>query len=90
MAFSPLTPFSAPYGHDILVLRPLSDLETELAVVALQAHSAVVVDLSQLEPVQAQRFVDFVSGALCALDGEARRISDRVFLFAPSAIHISS
>jgi len=72
------------------VLRPLSDLETELAVVALQAHSAVVADLSQLEPAQAQRFVDFVSGALFALDGEARRISDRVFLFAPSAIHISS
>ena len=42
-----------------------------------------------MEPEQAQRTIDFVSGGVYAMDGQSERLADTVFLFAPSLVRIS-
>jgi cell division inhibitor SepF len=50
----------------------------------------VVLQLDQLEPIEAQRVVDFVSGAVHALEGQSERLGETTFLFAPAGVVLSS
>ena len=77
-----------PWGHEILILRPQGLEGMEGAVEALQSHQSVVVDLGALDADQAQRYADFVAGGTAALDGQAVRVSDRVFVFVPVSVHL--
>lgn len=57
---------------------------------AVRERRTVVVQLDQLEPSEAQRVVDFVSGALHAIEGRAERLGERTVLFVPSGVVLSS
>jgi cell division inhibitor SepF len=41
-----------------------------------------------MEPQEAQRTIDFVSGGVYAMDGQSERLGDTVFLFAPALVTI--
>ena len=58
------------------------------AVRAVQQLRTVVLHLGAMEPDEAQRTIDFVSGGVCAVDGQAERLADTVFLFAPTMVAI--
>ena len=58
------------------------------AVVAVQDQRTVVLHLSGMDPQEAQRCIDFVSGGVYALDGQSERLGDSVFLFAPAMVAI--
>ena len=60
---------------EIVLLRPERTEEMERAVNLLQSHATVVVDLQLLDGSQAQRFIDFLSGAVWSLDGISSTIS---------------
>ena len=66
------------------------NLEMEQAVQLLQRHSTVVVDMALLDDSSAQRFIDFLSGAVWSLDGSIQRVSDEVIVAAPMAIRLTS
>lgn len=55
-------------------------------VLAVREQRTVVLQLDQLEPVEAQRVVDFVSGAIHALEGQSVRLGETTFLFAPADV----
>jgi cell division inhibitor SepF len=48
----------------------------------------VVLHLEALDPQEAQRIIDFVSGGVYAIDGQSERLGESVFLFAPSIVNI--
>jgi cell division inhibitor SepF len=48
-----------------------------------------VLHLEALDPEEAQRIIDFVSGGVYAIDGQSERLGEAVFLFAPSIVSIS-
>jgi cell division inhibitor SepF len=50
----------------------------------------VVLQLDQLEPIEAQWVVDYVSGAVHALGGQSERLGATAFLFAPAGVVLSS
>jgi cell division inhibitor SepF len=50
----------------------------------------VVLQLDRLEPIEAQRVIDFVSGAVHALGGQSERLGATAFLFAPAGVVLSS
>jgi cell division inhibitor SepF len=50
----------------------------------------VVVDLQLLDASQAQRFIDFLSGAVWSLDGTIERVSEQVIVAAPMSVLLSS
>jgi cell division inhibitor SepF len=82
----------SPFGHwlpEVLVLRPSCFEDGAEAVLAVQHLKTVVLHLDALEPEEAQRIIDFVSGGVYAIDGQSERLGDSVFLFAPSIVNIS-
>ena len=49
----------------------------------------MLLQLEDAEPAEAQRIVDFLSGAISALDGEVERIGDATVLFSPAGVGVS-
>ena len=48
----------------------------------------MLLNLSRMDPDQAQRTADFVSGGVHALDGHQQRVGESVLLFAPASIRL--
>ena len=64
--------------------------DAQAVAVAVRERRTVVLQLDQLDPGEAQRVVDFVSGAVHALEGRSERLGEKTFLFAPSGVVLSS
>jgi cell division inhibitor SepF len=82
----------SPFGNwspEVVVLCPSCFDEASEAVLAVQHLKTVVLHLEGLDPLEAQRIIDFVSGGVYAIDGQSERLGDSVFLFAPSIVSIS-
>ncbi|MEB3317616.1 MAG: cell division protein SepF [Cyanobacteriota bacterium] len=72
-----------------MVLCPGCFDDAAEAVLAVQHLKTVVLHLEALEPEEAQRIIDFVSGGVYAIDGQSERLGDSVFLFAPGIVNIT-
>ena len=49
----------------------------------------MIVDFSAVNQTSVYRILDFMSGAIYALNGSIRQISKNIFLFAPSGVTIT-
>ncbi|MEI6519949.1 MAG: cell division protein SepF [bacterium] len=56
----------------------------------LKSGKSVVLDLSALHDAEAQKFIDFVSGVVFALDGELCPVHGRVYIAAPKGIKVDN
>jgi len=74
----------------VMVMEPRSFEEMPQAIQALRERKSVVLNLTMMDPDQAQRAVDFVAGGTYALVGHQERIGDSIVLFAPSCVQVSS
>jgi cell division inhibitor SepF len=78
-------------GHSEVVLtQPRSFEEMPKIINMLRERKTVVLNLSLMDPDQAQRCVDFVAGGVYAVDGHQERLGENIFLFTPSVVHITS
>ena len=78
-------------GTELMVIEPRSFSEDSMQLIKyLQEGRTIVLNLHLLDKEQAQRLVDFVSGATQALCGHQQKIADTVFIFAPTNISISA
>ena len=50
----------------------------------ISGNRSAVIDFNMLEGENMVRSVDFVSGAVCALRGKMERVSEGIYLYAPS------
>lgn len=73
--------------NDVIVAIPISFLDIETIITTLKT-SAVVVRLNIVDAHLTQRFLDFLSGAIFALDGTVKRISEFDYLFCPKFINV--
>jgi cell division inhibitor SepF len=60
------------------------------AIQALRERKTVILNLTMMEPDQAQRAVDFVAGGTFAIDGHQERVGESIFLFAPSCVTVTT
>ena len=60
------------------------------AIQALRERKTVILNLTMMEPDQAQRAVDFVAGGTFAIDGHQERVGESIFLFAPSCVTVTN
>ena len=74
--------------HDVVVLTPQCFEEGLDALLAVREQRTVLLNLSRMDPDQAQRTADFVSGGVHALDGHQQRVGESVLLFAPASIRL--
>jgi cell division inhibitor SepF len=75
---------------EVVVLEPRSFEEMPQVIQALRERKSVVLNLTIMDPDQAQRAVDFVAGGTFALDGHQERIGESIFLFTPSCVQVST
>lgn len=54
----------------------------------LKNKKPVIINLEEIQKECAQRIVDFLSGAVYALDGEIQKVSSGIFLIAPNNVDI--
>jgi cell division inhibitor SepF len=75
---------------EVMVLEPRSFEEMPQAIQALREQKSVVLNLTLMDPDQAQRAVDFIAGGTYALDGHQERIGESIFLFTPRSVQVST
>lgn len=75
---------------EVLVLEPRTFEEMPQAIQALRERKSVVLNLTMMDPDQAQRAVDFIAGGTYAIDGHQERIGESIFLFTPSCVQVST
>ncbi len=75
---------------EVVVMEPQSFEEMPQVIRALRERKSVVLNLTLMDPDQAQRSVDFVAGGTYAIDGHQERIGDSIFLFTPSCVQVST
>lgn len=75
---------------EIVLMEPRSFDEMPRAIQALRERKTMILNLTMMEPDQAQRAVDFVAGGTFAIDGHQERIGESIFLFAPSCVSVTT
>ncbi len=81
---------AAPSGYEVVVFEPRSYSESTTQIAeALKEKKTVILNLQLLDKEQSQRVVDFLCGCTYALEGDQKRIGDRVFIFTPDNINLS-
>ena len=73
----------------MVVLQPQSMEDTQTVIDNLRLGKPVIVNLENLNSEAAQRLLDFISGAIYALEGSVRKVSRGIFLLAPDGVDIS-
>jgi len=75
---------------EVIVMEPRSFDEMPKAIQALRERKTIIINLTMMEPDQAQRAVDFVAGGTFAIDGHQERVGESIFLFAPSCVTVTT
>lgn len=79
------------YGMaQVVVFHCRGFVDAQAVALAVREQRTVLLQLDQLDPVEAQRVVDFVSGAIHALEGQSERLGESTFLFAPADVLLSN
>ncbi len=81
---------TAPQQMKVVVMQPESFEEAQDITNHLKARKPVVVNLECIDKNVARRVIDFLSGAVFALEGDIQKISNGIFLIAPNNIGIMS
>ena len=77
-------------SSEVNLMEPRSFDEMPQAIQALRERKTVILNLTMMDPDQAQRAVDFVAGGTYAIDGHQERVGESIFLFAPSCVNVTS
>ena len=72
----------------VVVRTPLSFENAKDIADHLKAKKPVVVNLENVDVPVAKRIIDFLSGAVYAVDGNIQKIADKIFLIAPYSVGI--
>ena len=74
----------------MIIAKPTSFDQTENICECLKEKKSIIVNLEYVNKDVARRIVDFMSGAVQALNGHIEKISNSIFLFAPFNYEISN
>ena len=77
-------------SSEVSLMEPRSFDEMPPAIQALRERKTVILNLTMMDPDQAQRAVDFIAGGTFAIDGHQERVGESIFLFAPSCVNVTS
>ncbi|NJK63048.1 MAG: cell division protein SepF [Synechococcaceae cyanobacterium SM2_3_1] len=75
---------------EVVVMEPRSFDEMAQVIQNLRDRKTVIMNLTLMDPADAQRSVDFVAGGTYAIDGHQERIGENIFLFTPSCVAVST
>jgi len=81
---------TASYGtKNFVFFSPSTYEEIKRLVEYLKQGEPAIVNLDKISDMEAQRSLDFISGAACALGGKLQRITGNFFLVTPDGYNIT-
>ena len=72
-----------------MIYSPSTYEDVQLLIDHLKMREQVIVDFSTLNQAAVYRILDFMSGAIYALNGSIQQISNNIVLFAPAGVTIT-
>lgn len=84
--------FAMPQAQQIkmVISQPTGFEQSEEICSFLKEKKAVIVNLEYVNKDIARRIVDFISGAVFAVDGHIQKVSNSIFLIAPANYEINN
>lgn len=76
-------------NQNIMVYEPQTSDDVQTLIDFLKTHESAIINLDNIDPDVSQRMLDFVSGAIYALNGSVHRISGNIFLLSPEGVGIT-
>lgn len=91
---SKVTPMRQPARRnapamEVCVIKPNNMDDSREITETLLSGRTVILNLEGLDLEDAQRIIDFISGATFAIDGNLQKISNSIFLVTPAHVDIS-
>lgn len=80
---------SVGQSGSVVIYSPRTYKDVQLLIDHLKMREQVIVDFSTLNQQSVYRILDFMSGAIYALDGSIQQITKNIFLFAPQGVTIT-
>jgi FtsZ-interacting cell division protein YlmF len=77
-------------GPELVVLAARGMDDGRTLIRAVRRGASVLLDTRGLDQPRGQRLVDFCSGGVMAMDGQALRAGENAFLFAPALARITA
>jgi cell division inhibitor SepF len=72
----------------IAIYQPRVYADAKVVAKQLLNNKAVIVNFNNVNDDQAKRIVDFLTGTVFALNGEIKRVGDKIFLCTPPKFQI--
>ena len=93
-ASNKVTPMRHPAARtggnmEVCVVKPTSVDDSREITETLLSGRTVILNLEGMDLEIAQRIIDFISGATCAISGNLQKISNYIFLVTPTNVDIS-
>ena len=83
-------PQTQPNAIKMVISQPTTFEQSDEICSFLKEKKSVIVNLEYVNKDVARRIVDFISGGVYALDGYIQKISNSIFLVAPSNYEITN
>lgn len=74
----------------LVISKPREFAEAQAIVDHIKNRKPVLVNLEETETEAARRIIDFISGATYAVDGNMQKVSQQIFVFAPSQVEVNA
>ena len=75
-------------GKNLIIYAPKDNKDIKILVECLRRKEACIVNLGLIKPIDADKILQFLSGAVYALKGSIKRLQGDLFLMAPEGINI--
>ena len=75
--------------QNFMVYEPRNADDVQTLIDFLKRKESAIINLDNVESEISQRVLDFVSGAIYALNGSVHRISGNIFLLSPEGVGIT-
>ncbi|WP_125567713.1 cell division protein SepF [Companilactobacillus insicii] len=72
----------------IAIYQPRVYSDAKVVAKQLLNNKAVIVNFNNINDEQSKRIVDFLTGSIYALNGEIKRVGDKIFLCTPPKFEI--
>ncbi|AKP66415.1 cell division protein SepF [Companilactobacillus ginsenosidimutans] len=72
----------------IAIYQPRVYADAKVVAKQILNNKAVIVNFNNINDEQAKRIVDFLTGTVFALNGEIKRVGDKIFLCTPPKFQI--
>lgn len=83
-------PSTTPYKQKLTITTPKNFVDAEKIIDEVQSKNGVIFDLKNLSPVDVQRTLDFLSGAVYSIKATLKRIDEDKYLITPPDMRILS